>query len=123
VVFVQHPALGSFALFIDDTAIQTVDCTAPDAVFGVRISISLGTGVHTLRVLPVSGVVAIDAFAVETVSEPPAPPTQEPTDEPVTPEATVEPPAATAVPTDVLPMTPEPPSGPTPDSPASFGHG
>ena len=82
VIFVQHPALGSFALVLDDKALQTVSSTAQEASFGVRVSLSLGAGQHTLRIVPVSGVVAIDAFAVETAVEPPVPPTDEPTGEP-----------------------------------------
>ncbi len=114
-IFVQHPALGSFALLIDETPIQTVSSTTADSAFGARLTLSLSAGSHTLRIVPVSGVIAIDAFAVEAVSEPPAPPVTEPTAEPVTPEPTAE------------PATLEPPAEPlvqpTPEAPADLGRG
>ena len=77
VIFVQHPALGSFALVLDGTLIQTVNSNAQDAAFGARVSLSMGAGRHTLRIVPVNGVIAMDAFAVEAVVEPPV--TPEPT--------------------------------------------
>jgi hypothetical protein len=106
-----------------------VNSSAPDAVFGARISLSVTAGPHTLRIVPMSGVVAIDAFAVEVVAEPPV--TSEPTVEPPTAtpapadtaEPTVDPSATTPAPPDVPLLTPEPPGGPTPDSPESFGRG
>ena len=107
VIFVQHPALGSFDLVIDETPVQTVDCTASDSAFGAHLSLNLAAGSHTLRIVPVSGVVAIDAFAVEAVSEPSVPPVTQATAEPV---ITLE------------PVT-EQPAQPTPDSPADLGRG
>ncbi len=115
VIFVQHPALGSFAVVIDGNPVQTVNSTATDATFGARISLSLSAGSHTLRIVPVSGVIAIDAFAVEAVAEPIVPPTEEP--------VVTEPLAETPIPPDVPLLTPEPPGGPTPESPESFGRG
>ena len=67
VIFVKHPALGSFALVLDDTPLQTVSSTARDTEFGARVSLSMGAGRHTLRIVPANGVIAIDAFAVEAV--------------------------------------------------------
>jgi hypothetical protein len=94
VIYVMHPALGSFALVLDDVPVQTVSSTAPDTVFGARVSLNVAAGPHTLHIVPVSGVIAIDAFAVEVAieptEEPTVEPTVEPTSEPIT-EPTVEP--------------------------------
>jgi hypothetical protein len=108
VAFVMHPALGSFALVLDDAPVQTVNSTASDTVFGERVSLNVAAGQHTLRIVRVSGVIAIDAFAVEATIEPPAPPTVEPTPDPTTEptnEPTVEP---TSEPTTAPTATPLP---------------
>jgi hypothetical protein len=87
ITYIQHPALGSFALEVDGTVMQTVNSTAVEAVFGVKTSITdLIAGTHTLRIVPVSGTIAIDAFAVELPL--------------VTPTVTA---TATDVPTEVVP--------------------
>ncbi len=103
VIFVRHPALGSFAVEVDGAVIQTVDSTASDSIFGERVVLSLSPTQHTLRIVPVTGTVAIDAFVVETPAQPPLSPeptatpvvlptqtiaTQEPTDAPPSPTAT-----------------------------------
>ena len=114
VIFIMHPALGSFALVLDDTPLQTVSCTAQDAQFGARVSLSMGAGRHTLRIVPVNGVIAIDAFAVEGQVELTAPPTIEPTVEPTiepTMEPTIEP---TVIPTELPTETPPPTVTPVP---------
>jgi len=84
VIYVQHPALGVFAIEIDGTLVQMVDAVAADSVFGAREVITgLASGQHTLRIYPLSGTIAIDAFAVETPLAFPLPPT------PVPPTATL----------------------------------
>jgi len=66
VVYIQHPALGSFDIEIDGVVLQTVSSVAADSVFGARSIVSgLAAGPHTLRVVAVTGTIAIDAFAVE----------------------------------------------------------
>ena len=66
VIYVQHPALGVFAVEVDGVLMQTVSSVAAESVFGARAAIAgLGASVHTLRVYPLSGTIAIDAFAVE----------------------------------------------------------
>lgn len=83
VIYVQHPALGSFAIEIDGVQIQTVSGTAESTVFGARASIGgLAEGEHWLRIVPVSGTIAIDAFAV--LPQPQATPTLIPTTLPTT---------------------------------------
>ncbi len=92
VIFVKHPALGSFVLVLDDTILQTVNSAGQDTAFGARVSLSMGAGRHTLRIVPANGVIAIDAFAVEPQAVEPSTPelTVFPTDQP-TPEPTGEP--------------------------------
>ena len=76
VVYVQHPALGSFDLEVDGVVMQTVNSTADDTVFGSQVTVNgLAEGEHILRVVAVDGTVAIDAFVVEA---PPALPTETP---------------------------------------------
>lgn len=77
VIYVQHPALGVFTIELDGMPLQTVDTVAESSVFGARATLSgLAEGQHTLRVIPASGTIAIDAFIVD---EQPAPvPTEDP---------------------------------------------
>ena len=66
VIYVQHPALGVFAVEVDGVLVQTVNSVAAESVFDARTAIAgLGPSVHTLRVYPVNGTIAIDGFAVE----------------------------------------------------------
>ncbi|NDJ77045.1 MAG: hypothetical protein GYB65_12390, partial [Chloroflexi bacterium] len=109
VVYVQHPALGSFAIEVDGVVLQTVNGTASDTIFGAQVLISgLSTGQHTLRLLPVAGTFAIDAIlvpqAIIVQPDPTPAPTQAPPTELPPVEPTTEPP--------VDPTT-EPPSEPT----------
>jgi hypothetical protein len=98
VIYIQHPALGSFAIEVDRTVMQTVNSVAADTVFGVKTSITgLAAGTHTLRIVPVSGTIAIDAFAVEL---PLATPTMTATPTDGVPTEVV--PAETVVPTEVV---------------------
>jgi hypothetical protein len=117
VIYVQHPALGVFVIEIDGVPVQLVDSSAADAEFGARASVLVSAGEHTLRVYPLSGTIAIDAFGIEPVvveptTEPTLPPvetvvapTVEPTTEPTLPpvEPTVAPtPIPTSVPLPVV---------------------
>lgn len=100
VVFVLHPALGSFAVEVDGALLQVVSSTASDTIFGMRTSITgLPAGAHVLRIVPTEGTIAIDAFAVEGLAPLPNQPAVEPT-----PEPTAEPTLETQEPT--LPATP-----------------
>jgi len=70
VVYVQHPALGSYVIEIDGLPVQQVITTAPESVFGSRAAIvGLPDGTHTLRVVPSVGTIAIDAFGVDVLIE------------------------------------------------------
>ncbi len=98
VIYVQHPALGSFDVIVDGTTVATVNTSGAQA-FGPRVSITgLVDGVHQAQIVPAEGAtVALDAFEVEALAgdpvvqpEPPAEPTDEPVAEP-TPEPTDEP--------------------------------
>jgi hypothetical protein len=72
-----------------------VDAAAADTEFGARASVLVSAGQHTVRVYPMSGTLAIDAFGLEAVTieptvEPTLPaiePTAEPTQPPVEPTA------------------------------------
>jgi hypothetical protein len=111
VIYVMHPALGSFAVLLDGVPVQTVTSTSPDTVFGTYVSLNVAAGQHTLRIVPVSGVIAIDAFAVQVVAEPPVLPI-EPAVEP-TSEPTIEPSTDTPTPTEEATVTPLPTEVPT----------
>ncbi len=66
VIYVKHPALGAFGIEIDGVLMQAVDSTAPDSVFGAHATVNgLPDGQHTLRIYPLAGTIAIDAFAFE----------------------------------------------------------
>ena len=144
VVYVKHPALGTFTIEVDSAVLYTVNSAGEQNTFGAVVALNgLGEGVHTLRIAPVSGTVAIDAFVVEPQGEVPVVPTVEPTTEPTpeptevvpTVEPTVEPtevvPTETPVPTEVVPTevppsaTPEPTDAPaeTPVGPSKPGLG
>ncbi|HEX3051125.1 MAG TPA: hypothetical protein VHP83_10760 [Aggregatilineaceae bacterium] len=99
VVYVQHPALGTFAIEVDGVVQQTLVSTAESTIFGAQATVSgLSAGAHTLRVVAVEGTIAIDAFHViaaevvptpvptdEATAEPTVEPTSEPTTTPVLP--------------------------------------
>jgi hypothetical protein len=122
VIYIQHPSLGAFVVEVDGSALQAIDSVAADSVFGARVSFSLSEGEHTVRVYPLSGTIAIDAFGVSTGQEPVEPPTEatieptvdlpgeattEPTSEAIV-EQTVEPTIEVAVEPTVEPVTPVP---------------
>jgi hypothetical protein len=111
VIYVKHPALGSFALEMDGSVIGTVDSSAADGVFGVQVVINnLAAGQHTLRLYPLAGTIAIDAFVVEpqTLTPVAVTPTIVP---PIQPTAT---PDGSIIPTGTPPEQPTSTSQPTP---------
>jgi hypothetical protein len=66
VIYVGHPDLGMFTVVIDDKAVQTISTSMGRATFGNRLTIrGLEPGVHTLKIVPISGAVAIDAFQIQ----------------------------------------------------------
>jgi uncharacterized protein (DUF1810 family) len=118
VIYIQHPALGSFAIEIDGTVMQTVNATSVEAVFGAKASVTgLAAGAHTVRIVPVSGTIALDAFAVELPVAAPEPTTTEvvPTEVVPTTEVPTEVvPTDTETPTDVVPTEVIPTATPLP---------
>jgi hypothetical protein len=111
VIYVKHPSLGSFVLEVDGGVIGTVDSSATDSIFGTQVVISnLAAGQHTLRLYPLAGTIAIDAFVVEPqILTPVAPtPTIVPTAQPTaTPDGSL-------LPTSTPPEQPTSTSQPTP---------
>jgi hypothetical protein len=100
VIYVKHPALGTFAVEIDGMVMQLVDSAAPESQFGaVTVVSGLANGQHTATIYPVAGVVALDAFGVEAL---PA--------VTVTPTVT---PLPTDIPTQDVTLTAVPPDQPT----------
>lgn len=66
VIYVGHPALGSFMLEVDGEVMDTITTTTPDSQFDQRAVINgLDEHEHILRIVPVEGTVAIDALVVE----------------------------------------------------------
>jgi CSLREA domain-containing protein len=113
IVYVKHPALGVVVVEVDGVPLQLVDSIASDSEFGARTTASVSPGQHTLRVYPMTGTIAIDAFVVEPQVLP-STPVVEPTGQPTE----VVPPAETPAPTteatgEVLP-TAEPTLPPPP---------
>ncbi len=94
VIYVKHPALGVIVVEIDGTPYQLLDSLAEESVFGVQATFALAEGQHTLRLYPMMGTIALDAFLVEALATPTA-----------TPEATAEVPV-TPTPSDELPTEP-----------------
>jgi hypothetical protein len=115
VVYIKHPSVGSFAIEVDGTVMQIVDGIAAEAVYGAEATISgLAYGQHTVRVYPVSGVVAIDAFKVELALQVVVPTaTPVPTDIPAETPVPTDVPIETLVPTDIPSETPVPTDIPT----------
>jgi hypothetical protein len=69
VVYVQNPARGSFTIVIDETAVRTIQTDGDETSFDLTSVIDyLEPGPHTVRIVPIDGTVAIDAFYV-TVPE------------------------------------------------------
>ena len=116
VIYVKHPALGVIVVEIDGSPLQLLDSTATDSVFGTQATFTLAEGQHTLRVYPLMGTIAIDAFLVEaaavpttepeataTATDTPTPVETLPALETATPEPTVSDlPSATPSPTPTL---------------------
>ncbi|MEB2289285.1 MAG: hypothetical protein OZ934_14390, partial [Anaerolineae bacterium] len=116
VIYVKHPALGVIVVEIDGTPAQLLDSAAPESVFGARATFALAEGQHTLRVYPMMGTIALDAFLVEAGVTPTVVP-EATAEVPVTPDAelTAEPPVElTAEPTVEPTATPPPLLTPTP---------
>lgn len=62
VIYARHSDRGRFTIFVDGMALRTISATGEQA-FGLHTSIDyLEPGPHTLRIQPIDGVVAIDAF-------------------------------------------------------------
>lgn len=83
VIYVKHPNFGTFAIEIDGKTVQTIDAQSDQKAFGVWATVSgLTPGTHNLRVHPVEGTIAIDAFAANVVPGVVVPPTSQPSSAP-----------------------------------------
>jgi len=112
VIYVKHPTFGTFAVEVDGAVVLTVDSVGSKSIFGTRAAVrNLPAGTHAVKVYAVSGVIAIDAFAVESLpgAAQPAAPVQ-PTDAPAQPAAPVQP---TSAPPTSAPAQPAAPVEPT----------
>ncbi len=68
--YVQGPSFGSFAIELDGNVVQQVSTGAPVYEFNDQFTIGgLSPETHRLRIYPVQGVVAIDAFLVQGTPE------------------------------------------------------
>ncbi len=114
VIYVKHPALGVIVVEIDGSPIQLLDSAAPDSVFGAQATFTLAEGQHTLRVYPLTGTIALDAFLVEAAAVPATEPeaTVTATDTPTPADTLLSPETFTPTPTGTLlsleTFTPEP---------------
>ncbi|MFN8451203.1 MAG: DUF6605 domain-containing protein [Anaerolineae bacterium] len=116
IIYIQGPSFGAFTAELDGIAIQTITTNTPVYEMNVGFTLSgLGDGVHTLRILPVGGVVAIDAFIVSGVADV-VPPTEEilPTVPPTLDIGTLEPMPTDTPPTEEILPTVPPTLEPTP---------
>jgi hypothetical protein len=129
IVFVKHPALGTLAVEIDGILLHTVDTAAETSIFGEQVIVGgLGDTIHTLRVYPRAGVIAVDAFLLDRAPEfieptatttptgeviPSLQPTLMPTSLPTDPPPATDSPTETAVLTDTPMNTPVPTETPT----------
>jgi hypothetical protein len=76
VIYTVHPALGTFGIEVDGVLVAQVDSAAPNTQFGARATIDwLSAGPHVLRVYPIAGTIAIDAFALVPSATSPSVPT------------------------------------------------
>lgn len=65
IIFVSHSAFGMFTVLVDDVAVRTITTTGETAAYGQSTRIDyLTPGPHTLKIVPVKGTVAVDAFIV-----------------------------------------------------------
>jgi hypothetical protein len=81
IVYVQHQSLGTFAVEIDGALVQIITATGPTAFEVHAVVDGLSAGSHVLRVYPLSGVIAIDAFLAQATA-PVTSPTPQPTFQP-----------------------------------------
>ena len=66
VLYVQHPALGSFVIEVDGAAVQTVDSHSEQTHFRAVASVrGLANGQHSVVIRPVAGAAAIDAVTLQ----------------------------------------------------------
>jgi hypothetical protein len=93
VVYLGGPSFGSFQVELDGVVVQTVNAALPEMTYGLSVSLpNLSAGAHTVRVVPLSGQVAIDGFFI--LPPTPVTVTATPTLE-ITPEVVVTTPAPT----------------------------
>ena len=63
IVYVQNPALGSFTIVIDGVAIRSIYTSGESTSFDLGSVVDyLEPGPHTLQIVAIDGIVAIDAF-------------------------------------------------------------
>ncbi len=63
IVYVQNPALGGFTIVIDGVAVRSIYTSGESTSFDLRSVVDyLEPGPHTLQIVAIDGVVAIDAF-------------------------------------------------------------
>ncbi len=69
IVYVQSAILGTFAIEIDGAVVQTINANSADMLIGTRTAVSgLAEGTHVARIIPLEGIVAIDAFALDATA-------------------------------------------------------
>ena len=113
VIYVQHAALGGMLIEVDGVPLHAIEPGTAESIFGARVIVgNLPEGEHTVRIYPVSGTIAIDAFAIEPQpliapdpTSTPVPPTEAPTAEVSTLEPSLIP--ATVPPLTLIPATVE----------------
>lgn len=69
IFYVEHPSLGSFGIEIDNVLVRSVIAKGDSARFGLSQAVSyLSEGRHTLRIIAIEGIVAIEAIEVNPLS-------------------------------------------------------
>ncbi|MBI5930067.1 MAG: hypothetical protein HY862_12215 [Chloroflexi bacterium] len=67
IVYQEGPSLGSFTVVVDDVAVRTVIATQSATAFNRSTLINyLSDGPHTVQIVPIRGVIAIDAFVANS---------------------------------------------------------
>ena len=65
VIYLEGQSLGSFTIVVDDVAVRTVIATQSETAFDRSTIVNyMEDGTHTLQIVPIRGVVAVDAFVV-----------------------------------------------------------
>lgn len=69
IIYIQSAILGTFAIEIDGALVQAINANGAEMIVGARAAVTgLAEATHIVRIIPLEGIIAIDAFALEAAA-------------------------------------------------------